>query len=194
MLDWSDEGSVITRGDLASAGSDAERSEIHADHPLVELAADAGREEVVLALVGKGDLGRGVAHERVVDPGVGDGASETGLARGRASSDRRGDRRGGDVDAPRLASPSRKSPGSTSRMPPPPSTARSQGAPGVSMRVQYWSPGKHSTWTSMPIAARLLAMMYAARRLAGCRAAESSRAQLCDGRGRRGDGLSRRRV
>ena len=86
------------------------------------------------ALVGKGDRRRGIANEGMVDPGVGLGARETGLARGRREErihsgivEVRGvvhpcgsrNRRGSCRDRRDYQSPT--------------STARSQAAPGVSM-------------------------------------------------------------
>jgi hypothetical protein len=61
---------------------DAEGAEIHPIERLEELAADAGGEEVVQALVGEDDPGRGVANERVVDSSVGEGAGKAGPAGG----------------------------------------------------------------------------------------------------------------
>jgi len=60
--------------------SDAKRREVDADEGLVDLAADAGGEEVLFEWVGEADLGHDVACECQVDPGVGPGAGDPGEA------------------------------------------------------------------------------------------------------------------
>jgi len=67
----------------AAALSNTESAEIDGGRRPEMLAADAGRGQLVCALVGKGDRRRDIATEDMVDLGVGDRARETGLARGR---------------------------------------------------------------------------------------------------------------
>ena len=68
------------RGGRVLASPNAEGAEIHADHRLVELAADAGGEEVLLDDVGEVDPRHRVSRERQVDLGVGLGAGNAGEA------------------------------------------------------------------------------------------------------------------
>src|SRR5689334_1186380 len=72
------------RAIAVAARAYAEGAEIDAVHRLERLAADAGREEHVLALVGERDRGCDVAHEQMVHARVREGPGEPGLARSSA--------------------------------------------------------------------------------------------------------------
>ena len=61
-----------------AARPDTEGGEVDADEGLVDLAADAGGEEVLFEWVGEVDLGHDVARECQVDPGVALGAGDAG--------------------------------------------------------------------------------------------------------------------